>query len=235
MDSNGDGIGDFEGIRSHLDHLRVGNGQAAQLDARVDLRAELRRLVAALLHPISEEREQRRGWPSSASVAPTVQADVAQLGDDDFADLRFQADQDILDEVVGHGTGRGDLLDLERDGVGFVNANPDGEHRAAGDIEAAPIIAHLEHELLFAFVLTRAAIADRAIPGPEAMLLGAVVSFFDTLGIGSFAPTAAWMKLRRLVPDRPLRRDGAGGPALPAGQPDGGDDLADPDRVDDRA
>jgi uncharacterized membrane protein YfcA len=33
-------------------------------------------------------------------------------------------------------------------------------------------------------------------------LLGAVVSFFDTLGIGSFAPTTAWLKFRRLVPDR---------------------------------
>src|SRR3954453_9497654 len=56
--------------------------------------------------------------------------------------------------------------------------------------------------LLFAFVLIRAAIAERATPGPEAILLGAVVSFFDTLGIGSFAPTAAWMKLRRPGPDR---------------------------------
>src|SRR3954471_2414451 len=56
--------------------------------------------------------------------------------------------------------------------------------------------------LLFAFVLIRAAIAERATPGPEAILLGAVVSFFDTLGIGSFAPTAAWMKVRKLVPDR---------------------------------
>src|SRR3954454_20576318 len=56
--------------------------------------------------------------------------------------------------------------------------------------------------LLFAFVLIRAAIAERATPGPEAILLGAVVSFFDTLGIGSFAPTAAWMKVRKLGPDR---------------------------------
>jgi len=56
--------------------------------------------------------------------------------------------------------------------------------------------------LLFTFVLTRAAIAQRAVPNPEAMLLGAVVSFFDTLGIGSFAPTTAWMKFRKMVPDR---------------------------------
>jgi len=36
------------------------------------------------------------------------------------------------------------------------------------------------------------------------MALGAVVSFFDTLGIGSFAPTTAWLKFRRLVPDRKI-------------------------------
>jgi uncharacterized membrane protein YfcA len=56
--------------------------------------------------------------------------------------------------------------------------------------------------LFFALMLTRAAIADRAAPNLESVLLGAVVSFFDTLGIGSFAPTTAWMKFRKLVPDR---------------------------------
>ena len=56
--------------------------------------------------------------------------------------------------------------------------------------------------LFFTFFLARAAIAERAIPKIEAILLGAVVSFFDTLGIGSFAPTTAWLKLRKMVPDR---------------------------------
>lgn len=56
--------------------------------------------------------------------------------------------------------------------------------------------------VVFSAFLIRAAIAERALPTPEAMLLGAVVSFFDTLGIGSFAPTTAWMKFRKLVPDR---------------------------------
>lgn len=58
--------------------------------------------------------------------------------------------------------------------------------------------------LLFTFVLARAAIEKRATPNLEAMVLGAVVSFFDTLGIGSFAPTTAWMKFRRMVADRLL-------------------------------
>ena len=58
--------------------------------------------------------------------------------------------------------------------------------------------------VFFTFFLARAAIAARATPNLEAVLLGAVVSFFDTLGIGSFAPTTAWLKFRRMVPDRLL-------------------------------
>jgi len=38
-------------------------------------------------------------------------------------------------------------------------------------------------------------------PKPEAIGLGAVTNFFDTLGIGSFAPTTAYMKLRKMAPD----------------------------------
>lgn len=36
----------------------------------------------------------------------------------------------------------------------------------------------------------------------EALALGAVTNFFDTLGIGSFAPSIAWMRFRRMVPDK---------------------------------
>ena len=35
----------------------------------------------------------------------------------------------------------------------------------------------------------------------EAVGLGVVTDFFDTLGIGSYAPTTAWIKFRKLVPD----------------------------------
>ena len=56
--------------------------------------------------------------------------------------------------------------------------------------------------LLFAAILIRRAVEQRAVPVAETIILGAVVSFFDTLGIGSFAPTAAWLKFRSLVPDR---------------------------------
>ena len=45
--------------------------------------------------------------------------------------------------------------------------------------------------------------ADQAIRRPTALelFIGLVVAFFDTLGIGSFAPTTAIFKLRRIVPD----------------------------------
>jgi len=56
--------------------------------------------------------------------------------------------------------------------------------------------------IVYATVLTRAAIARRATPTVEALALGAVVNFFDTFGIGSFAQTTAWMKFRKMVPDR---------------------------------
>jgi hypothetical protein len=56
--------------------------------------------------------------------------------------------------------------------------------------------------LAYGFALGRAALARRVAPSLEALALGAVVNFLDTLGIGSFAPTTAWFKFRRMVPDR---------------------------------
>jgi uncharacterized membrane protein YfcA len=56
--------------------------------------------------------------------------------------------------------------------------------------------------ILYALTLVRAALARRAMPRLEAIALGAITNFFDTLGVGSFAPTMAWLKFRGLVPDR---------------------------------
>ena len=56
--------------------------------------------------------------------------------------------------------------------------------------------------LVFTVVLLKEAIAKRATPTLESIGLGAVVSFFDTLGIGCFAPSTAWFKFRHLVADR---------------------------------
>ncbi|HEX8841719.1 MAG TPA: TSUP family transporter [Sphingomicrobium sp.] len=56
--------------------------------------------------------------------------------------------------------------------------------------------------VLLTIILGRAAIAQKAVPNLEATGLGIVVNFFDTLGIGSFATTTAWLKFRKMVPDR---------------------------------
>lgn len=52
-------------------------------------------------------------------------------------------------------------------------------------------------------------------PRCEAIALGAVTNFFDTLGIGSFAPTMTWLRLRRLVPDRLIPSTMLAGHSLP--------------------
>ena len=54
----------------------------------------------------------------------------------------------------------------------------------------------------YAIVLLKAVVQQGARPKGEAVVLGVVTNFFDTLGIGSFAPTMAWFKFRKLVPDR---------------------------------
>lgn len=43
---------------------------------------------------------------------------------------------------------------------------------------------------------------DGSMPSPGQLLLGLVTNFFDTLGIGSFAPTTAVFKFLKMVPDR---------------------------------
>jgi uncharacterized membrane protein YfcA len=54
----------------------------------------------------------------------------------------------------------------------------------------------------FVTFLVRAAIkTDQLGLRLEPLLVSPFINFFDTLGIGSFAPTMAWMRFRRLVPD----------------------------------
>ena len=55
---------------------------------------------------------------------------------------------------------------------------------------------------LFAGIIREAVKTNQLVPKPEALALGAVTNFFDTLGIGSFAPTIAWFRFRKMVPDR---------------------------------
>ena len=69
--------------------------------------------------------------------------------------------------------------------------------------------------LLLVTLLATARARGELRPNPEAIGLGAVTNFLDTLGIGSFAPTTAYLKLRRLVPDNYLPATLNTGHALP--------------------
>ena len=67
-----------------------------------------------------------------------------------------------------------------------------------------------------AYLMWTAARVEQLRPSGEAIVLGAVTNFFDTLGIGSFAPSIAWMRFRQLVPDRLIPLTVLGGYILPA-------------------
>lgn len=70
--------------------------------------------------------------------------------------------------------------------------------------------------LVFLVILISTARKRRQLrPNTEAIALGAVTDFFDTLGIGSFAPTTAYLKMRKLVPDSFLPATLITGHALP--------------------
>ncbi len=45
---------------------------------------------------------------------------------------------------------------------------------------------------------------EAAQPGPMALAIGFITNFFDTLGIGSFAPTTSIWKLKGIVPDEKI-------------------------------
>lgn len=62
---------------------------------------------------------------------------------------------------------------------------------------------------IFAAVYLAVWIADitrrqRAIPGIRENFIGFITNFFDTLGIGSYAPTTSFFKLWKLVPDEQI-------------------------------
>ena len=80
---------------------------------------------------------------------------------------------------------------------------------------AALLVALAIATIVYGVALLRAAIARRSTPSPEALALGFVTNFFDTLGIGSFAPTMAWFRFRRLVADRLIPPTMLVGHALP--------------------
>ncbi len=65
------------------------------------------------------------------------------------------------------------------------------------------------------YLLERPRRPGQALPGFADTLIGFVTNFFDTLGIGSFAPTTAIYKLRRMPPDEQIPGTLNVGHALP--------------------
>src|SRR5207248_101862 len=59
---------------------------------------------------------------------------LLQLVDHHFLDARIQPEQEALDEIVRHRALRGYLFNLEGNGIGLVNSNPDGQDAAAAHI-----------------------------------------------------------------------------------------------------
>src|ERR1700722_17208443 len=54
---------------------------------------------------------------------------------------------------------------------------------------------------LFVATLCWRALRVRVGPSAEALAFSAVLTFCDALGIGNYAPTAAYLKFRKLTPD----------------------------------
>lgn len=77
-------------------------------------------------------------------------------------------------------------------------------------MKAALFVGLVVFTLVYLAFLGRAVVRARragdpaVVPTPFAVLLGFVTNFFDTLGIGSFAPTTAVFKLRRMVADEKI-------------------------------
>ncbi len=63
------------------------------------------------------------------------------------------------------------------------------------------LLAFAAGALIVAWIAYYRAAADRPATGAAPILIGAVTNFFDTLGIGSFAPTTAIVKFLRLTAD----------------------------------
>ncbi len=76
-------------------------------------------------------------------------------------------------------------------------------------------LAILAAAFLLQLIRTAAARGALGLRG-EGVILGAVTNFFDTLGIGAFAPSTAWIKFRKLVPDSYIPAVLNTGHALPA-------------------
>lgn len=69
---------------------------------------------------------------------------------------------------------------------------------------AALVLIAVGYGFVFARALGRArreGAESAVLPSPHEVVVGFVTNFFDSLGIGNFAPTTAWFRASRMVPD----------------------------------
>ena len=93
---------------------------------------------------------------------------------------------------------------LSGGGVQIVNGalQVGGLTNAAGGIEPTMVIAIIAMTVLGVCVPIIAARGGTGWPTPLELFIGFITNFFDTLGIGSFAPTTAMLKSWKLADDR---------------------------------
>jgi uncharacterized membrane protein YfcA len=92
------------------------------------------------------------------------------------------------------------LADADQLDGDAVEMDPVGDRSAVGDEDVRGDVAAADSSCGPGDPRLRRALGRAALEAGRP--LGAVVNFLDTLGIGSFAPTTAWFKFRRMVPDR---------------------------------
>ena len=80
---------------------------------------------------IAGARIERHHFAVALHPDQRVKRIVFQFGDHDFLHVDVEADQDILQQVVRHRAGGLDFFNFQRDGVGFVDADPDRQHAGA--------------------------------------------------------------------------------------------------------
>lgn len=83
------------------------------------------------------------------------------------------------------------------------------------DLIAALLVVIAICTVVFSVFLFARAWHSRTRPGGEAIAIGAVANFFDALGVGSFAPSTAYLRFRRLVPDELIPATMIAGYTLP--------------------
>ena len=116
----GDGLGSASGLLGVLEDFAVDVDGAVPAEGQGD--------------GVGGAGVEGHGFAGVVEPDDGVEGVVAELGDNDFVNLRVEASGHVLQEVVGHGARRGRLFELKGDGVGLEDTHPDGEDEVTGDV-----------------------------------------------------------------------------------------------------